>query len=66
MKKKLSLNDLKVSSFVTETPNTTTVKGGMTQASCYRNISCFEFQCALRTQPNYCQITNHVTDLTTR
>ncbi len=67
MKKKLSLSDLKVSSFVTETKEDNAIKGGsvVTEYSCYKNISCFEFQCALHTQPNYCQITGHVTGPTT-
>jgi len=66
MKKKLSLQDLKVSSFVTETEENEKLVGGMTRYSCYRYVSCFEFQCALRTQPDYCRITNHVTDILTR
>ncbi len=57
MKKKLSLKDLEVKSFVTSIDKTQEVKGGdnYTELSCYRYMSCFAFQCITRDDNKLCQ-----------
>lgn len=59
MGKKLKINDLKVKSFVTDV-NQADIKGGKdhhhTEFSCYRYVSCFEFQCFTRNDGKYCKI----------
>lgn len=60
MKKKLKLNDLKVKSFVTDVADKSDVKGGQkggpTELSCYRYVSCFQFQCITRDEGKFCKI----------
>lgn len=59
MGKKLKISDLKVKSFVTDV-NEANVKGGKgpnhTEFSCYRYMSCFEFQCFTRDDGKFCKI----------
>lgn len=59
MKKKLSLKDLEVKSFVTSIDKTQEVKGGedknYTEFSCYRYMSCFAFQCITRDDNSLCK-----------
>ncbi len=59
MKKKLSLKNIEVKSFVTDVQNkeASDIKGGgdiLTDYSCMRYISCFEFQCLTQERGNIC------------
>lgn len=57
MKKKLNLDQLKVQSFVTSNINTEKVLGGagLTEFSCYRNISCNPVVCLATRNADVCQ-----------
>lgn len=57
MKKKLSLKELKVQSFVTESSASNIVGGGpldATQYSCYDYISCGKIECLANSRMNDC------------